>query len=126
VRHGDHVPAAEAALEARAQRGDAGFWRFHDALLDHQDELTPRDLKRHAEAIGLDVDRFTEDLRRREHAERIADDVRGADASGVAGTPSFFINGQRYQGAYDRDTLSRVVRAARNRAAAVALASRAR
>jgi protein-disulfide isomerase len=77
----------------------------------------------HAKALGLDAERFREDLRTRDYAGRVADDVRGADASGVAGTPTFFINGQRYQGAYDLPTLTRVVRAARSRAAAVALAT---
>ena len=52
-------------------------------------------------------------MRRRDHAERVADDVASADASGVAGTPSFFINGRRHQGAYDADTLSAAVRSAR-------------
>jgi predicted DsbA family dithiol-disulfide isomerase len=85
-------------------------------LLTSQDELTPRDLKRHAEDLGLDVERFWDELRRREHAERVAEDVESADTSGVAGTPSFFINGRRHQGAYDADTLSRAVRAARARA----------
>ena len=55
-------------------------------------------------------------LRRREHADRVADDVASADSSGVAGTPSFFINGRRHQGAYDLATLSAAVRAARERA----------
>ena len=50
------------------------------------------------------------------HTDRIAEDVASADASGVAGTPSFFINGRRHQGAYDVDTLSRAVRTARGRA----------
>ena len=58
-------------------------------------------------------------MRRHAYAERIADDVGSADASGVAGTPSFFINGKRHQGAYDVATLTQVVRAARTRAEAV-------
>jgi predicted DsbA family dithiol-disulfide isomerase len=89
---------------------------MHDKLLAAQDELTERDLRRYAEELGLDVERFSEDLRRRRHAERVAEDVASADASGVAGTPSFFINGRRHEGAYDAETLSRAVRAARGRA----------
>ena len=61
-------------------------------------------------------------LRRHVHADRVAEDVGSADASGVAGTPSFFINGRRHSGAYDVETLSAAVRAARNRAAARRLA----
>src|SRR5205807_1625956 len=95
------------------------FWEMHDKLLDHQDEIAPGDLGRYAEELGLDLDRFWEDLRRHAHAARVADDVNSADASGVAGTPTFFINGKRHYGAYDLNTLTRAVRGARARAAAV-------
>lgn len=105
--------AAEGAEAAAAQ--DA-FWPMHDKLLDHQDELMASDLRRYAQELGLDVERFWEELRRREHAPRVAEDVSTADASGVAGTPTFFINGRRHQGAYDIDTLTQSVRRARARA----------
>lgn len=74
------------------------------------------DLGRYAEELGLDLERFWDDLRRREHSPRVSDDVASADASGVAGTPTFFINGRRHHGAYDIATLTAAVRAARNRA----------
>ena len=105
--------AAEAAEAAAAQ---GKFWEMHDKLISHQDELRPPDLRRYADELGLDVERFREELHRRVYAERIADDVATADASGVAGTPTFFINGKRHNGAYDVDILSREVRAARARA----------
>lgn len=108
--------AAEAAEAAAAQ---GAFWEMHDKLLDHQDELGPRDLGRYAEELGLDMNRFRDELSRHEHAERVADDVGTADASGVAGTPSFFINGRRHHGAYDVRTLTAAVSAARARAAAL-------
>jgi protein-disulfide isomerase/uncharacterized integral membrane protein len=108
--------AAEAAEAAAAQ---GAFWQMNDKLLAHQDELGPRDLGRYAEELGLDMDRFWEDLRRHTYAEHVAEDVGSADASEVAGTPSFFINGKRHQGAYDVGTLTSAVRAARTRAAAV-------
>jgi Na+/H+ antiporter NhaA len=111
-----HQHAQMAAEAAEAAGAQGAFWPMHDKLLATQDELTPRDLKRYAEELGLDVERFWDELRRREHAERVATDVASADASGVAGTPSFFINGRRHQGAYDVDTLSAAVRAARTRA----------
>jgi protein-disulfide isomerase len=107
--------AAEAAEAAAAQ---GAFWPMHDTLLVHQDALTPADLERYAEELGLDVERFREELRRRKHAERVGRDVESADASGVAGTPSFFINGRRHSGAYDVATLTGAVRAARTRALA--------
>ena len=114
--HNHAQMAAEAAEAAGAQ---AAFWEMHDSLLDHQDELTPRDLVRRAEELGLDVDRFHDELVRHEYAGRVADDVGSADASGVAGTPSFFINGMRHRGAYDVNTLSEAVRSARARADAI-------
>jgi Na+/H+ antiporter NhaA len=108
--------AAEAAEAAAAQ---GRFWGMHDKLLAHQDELTPRDLGRYAEELGLDLDRFWDELRRHEHAGRVEEDVASADASGVVGTPTFFIEGRRHYGAYDVNTLSAAVRAARARAAAL-------
>ena len=58
------------------------------------------------------------------YAPRVAEDVASADASGVAGTPAIFINGRRHQGAYDAETLTRLVREARNRARASERAER--
>ena len=107
--------AAEAA-EAAAEQG--AFWEMHDLLLEHQDELRPRDLVRHAEVLGLDADRFTDELRRHVYASRIAEDVDGADTSGVSGTPTFFVNGRRHHGAYDLETLTRAVTLAHTRARA--------
>jgi Na+/H+ antiporter NhaA len=113
----DVHPNAQMAAEAAEAAGAQGaFWEMNDWLLQHQDQLTPVDLRRHAEELGLDVDRFWDDLRRREYADRVADDVASADASGVAGTPGFFINGRRHQGAYDIETLTSAVRRARDTA----------
>jgi Na+/H+ antiporter NhaA len=110
--HPNAQMAAEAAEAAAAQ---GAFWGMHDKLLDHQDKLMPPDLGHYAEELGLDVDRFWDELRRREHAPRVAEDVASADASGVAGTPTFFINGRRHQGAYDIETLTDAVHKARRR-----------
>jgi protein-disulfide isomerase len=62
------------------------------------------------------VEQFTEDLRRHAGSARVAEDVDSADLSGVSGTPTFFINGRRHQGAYDLETLSAAVSAAKARA----------
>jgi Na+/H+ antiporter NhaA len=105
--------AAEAS-EAAARQG--AFWKMHDRLLDHQDALRRKDLMAYASELGLDLDRFREDLERHAGAVRVAEDVDGADQSGVSGTPTFFVNGRRHYGAYDIDTLSAAVRVARARA----------
>jgi Na+/H+ antiporter NhaA len=110
----EHAELAAEAAEAAASQGH--FWDMHDLLLDHQDALDARDLDRYAEQIGLDSDRFWRDIKDRRAMDRITRDVASADASGVTGTPAFFINGKRHEGAYDADTLSSAVRASRWRA----------
>jgi protein-disulfide isomerase len=90
---------------------------MHDLLLDHQGALLTADLVGYAEQLGLDVARFTRDLRCHVGADRVAQDVDSADLSGVSGTPTFFLNGRRLHGAYDIETLSNAVRLARARAA---------
>jgi Na+/H+ antiporter NhaA len=112
----DVHPHAQLAAEAAEAAGSQGkFWEMHDLLLDHQDALTGKDLLRYAEELGLDVERFRNELRRHEHDGRVARDVESAELSGVSGTPTFFINGQRHHGAYDLATLTNAVRAARAR-----------
>ncbi len=111
-----HASAQLAAEAVEAASAQGKFWEMYDALLSHQDDLTPPGISRIADELGLDLDRFWEELRRHEYAPRIAEDVASADASGVSGTPTFFINGRRHQGAYDIDTLKNAVRAARGRA----------
>jgi Na+/H+ antiporter NhaA len=110
-----HTQDAAEAAEAAARQG--AFWEMYDTLLANQDRLTRDDLLAHAGRLGLDSERFQEDLDSHAGAPRIAEDVDGADMSGVSGTPTFFINGRRHSGAYDVETLSRAVRAARARAA---------
>ena len=113
-----HTQLAAEAAEAAAEQG--AFWEMYELLLTHQDALTEADLVAYAEELGLDIERFAADLERHSGAARIAEDVDGADLSSVSGTPTFFINGRRHYGAYDVDTLSRAVRAARARAAVAA------
>jgi Na+/H+ antiporter NhaA len=113
----DVHPGAQLAAEAsEAAAAQGKFWEMYDTLLNHQGEFEPRDLTRYAEQLGVDVDRFTQELRRREYAPRVSEDVASADESGVSGTPTFFINGRRHYGVYDIDTLTEAARLAKNRA----------
>ncbi len=105
------APLAAEAAEAAANQG--AFWEMHDLLFANQEQLTPADLRGYAEQLGLDVERFSEDLRHHRHRQRVSADVAGADASGVSGTPSFFINGRRHHGVYDVAALTTAVRTAR-------------
>jgi predicted DsbA family dithiol-disulfide isomerase len=90
---------------------------MYDLLLTHQGALRLPELVGYAEQLGLDTERFAEELHTHAHAGRVAEDVDSADLSAVSGTPTFFVNGRRHYGAYDVETLQRVVRAARARAA---------
>jgi Na+/H+ antiporter NhaA len=112
-----HPSAQQAAEAAEAAAEQGAFWEMHDLLLEHQDRLRFRDLVDFARQLGLDVERFEEDLRTRSGAGRIARDVDSADLSGVSGTPTFFVNDLRHYGAYDIATLSAAVKAARAREA---------
>lgn len=111
-----HPNAALSAEAAEAADRQGAFWPMHDLLLEHQQELRPVHLVRYAAELGLDVDRFHEDLRRRAGAAQIAEDVDSAGSSGVAGTPTFFINGHRQYGAYDINTLTAAVKTAKAQA----------
>ena len=111
-----HANAELAAGASEAAAAQGAFWPMHDLLLEHQDALEPEDLAGYAERLGLDVGRFRRDLDEHAGSRRIAEDVEGADLSGVSGTPTFFVNGRRHYGAYDIGTLSEAVRAAGARA----------
>jgi Na+/H+ antiporter NhaA len=110
--HPDAELAAEAAEAAAAQ---GAFWAMHDLLLERQEELQPRHLLRYATELGLDVDRFHDDLRAHRRAARVEQDVQSAALSGVSGTPTFFVNGRRHYGAYDAETLRKAVATAHAR-----------
>ncbi len=120
----DVHPRAQMASEAAEAAGAQGrFWDMYELLLANQDALTPKDLARYAEDLGLDVDRFVRELQRRTYASRIAEDVTTADESGVSGTPTFFINGRRHYGQYDIEALTQATRAAKRRARLAAATS---
>lgn len=107
----DVHPRAQMASEAAEAAASQGkFWEMHDLMIDHQHDIELSDLRAYAEQINLDLDRFWEDLRSRKYAEYVAIDVESADASLVTGTPSFFINGRRHEGAYDIETLEAKVK----------------
>jgi Na+/H+ antiporter NhaA len=110
-----HADLAAEASEVAAAQG--AFWEMHDLLLDHQGALRLDDLEGYAERLGLDLDHFRDDLGRHAHAPRVEEDVDSADSSGVTGTPTFFVNERRHDGAYDVATLSAAVRAAGARSA---------
>jgi CRP-like cAMP-binding protein len=99
-----HAQLAAEAVEAAGAQG--AFWEMHDRLFAHQDELDAPGLLDHAAALGLDLERFARELGDGTYAQRVRNDVVGAEASGVHGTPTFFVNGIRHQGRSGTDDLA--------------------
>lgn len=104
---------AQAAAEAAAAAGDQNaFWDYHDLLYEHQDALSRSDFDRYAADLDLDPARFDSELDNHAHLDRIRRDFMGGVESGVNGTPTFFINGQRYDGPADVESLSSAIQQA--------------
>jgi protein-disulfide isomerase len=91
-------PAAETAEFAAAHHK---FWEMHDLLYENQDRLDDALLFELAEQLQLDREKLRQALASQEFEPRVRADFRGGVRSGVNGTPTFFLNGQRHDGAYD-------------------------
>lgn len=99
-------PHAELAAETAEAAGQQGkFWAMHDMLFDNQQRLGAPNLLAYAAALGLDRDQFGSEFANRVHAPKVQDDLVSGIRSGIKGTPSFFINGMRHDGAWDLATL---------------------
>lgn len=99
-------PNAENAAEAAEAAGEQGkFWEMHDTLFEHQKALRPSDLAAYAADLGLDSDRLAGELKSHAHADRVREDFLSGVRSGVNGTPTFYINGKRYDGSWYREDL---------------------
>ena len=99
-------PHAEHAAEAAEASGAQGkFWEMHDCLFEHQKALHDRDLVDYATEIGLDVFLFIREMTAHRYADRLREDFLSGVRSGVNGTPTFFINGARYQGSLNLRSL---------------------
>jgi protein-disulfide isomerase len=100
--HPNALHAAQAAESVGAQRGNDAYWRMHDAIYEHQREsptaLSAQNLQRYGAAVGADADVIARDLESGAFVERIQADFSSGVRSGVNGTPTFFINGERYDG----------------------------
>jgi len=106
--HPHSLRAAEAAEAAGAQ---GKFWEMHDELFTHQAALEDRDLIRYARRIGLDLDRFSRDMSENHFLPQIqAAYQQSLFDEHVTGTPTFYLNGIRYTGATDLETLLEAIK----------------
>lgn len=107
--HQNAGPAAQAAMEAFAQGGDAKFWALHDKLFQNQRALTRADLERYAQEVGLDMNRFKAALDSNAHQSKVTADQALATQIGAQGTPNFFINGRQLMGAQPIEEFKKVI-----------------
>jgi len=107
-----HPHAEQAAEAAEAAAAQGRFWEMHDHLYEHQGRLEDDDLRGYAAELGLDVDRFSAELARHAHADRVREDFMSGVRSGVNGTPTFYVNGVRHDGSYELESLLDAVRRA--------------
>ena len=108
----EHPHAQHAAEVAEAAAAQGKFWEMHDLLYQRQAALADEDLVRYARELGLDVERVRRELDAHVHAPRVKQDVVGGIASGVTGTPRFFINGRPHEEPGDAKTLAAALRRA--------------
>ncbi len=100
-----HPLAMEAAEASEAAAAQGRFWDYHDALYPSQPKLSRETLLQVGRELGLDAERIAAEIDAGAHRERIERDLASAEASGVTGTPTFFVNGERFYGAYDASSL---------------------
>jgi protein-disulfide isomerase len=105
-----HLHAERAAEAAEAAAAQGKFWKMSELLFAYQRKLTDPYLTRYAMLLGMDTEKFEHDLATHVHIERIYEDVLSGKHSGVIRTPTFFINGQRYEGSDDLPSLKAAIR----------------
>lgn len=100
--HPDAERAAEASEAAAAQ---GAFWQMHDRLYESRGALSREDLIGYANELGLDSDRVAAELDSEVHRPRVERDLDSGIASGITGTPGFFVGGRLYGGSFDAQSL---------------------
>jgi len=106
-----HPLAMEAAEASEAAAAQGRFWEYHDALYPSQPKLSRETMLELGRELGLDADRIATEIDAGVHRDRIARDLASAAASGATGTPTFFVNGERFYGAYDASSLVEALQA---------------
>jgi protein-disulfide isomerase len=105
-----HPQAKTAAVASEAATRQGKFWPMHDIIFENQFSLHTADLVNYAKMIGLDVKRFEKDLGDEQLMEKVEADFESGVRSGVNGTPTFFINGKKYNGSWEEDAFESYLR----------------
>lgn len=104
-----HPHAEHAAEVAEAAAAQGKFWEMFDALYQNQRHLSDAHLVEYAKAIGLDIDLLDREMKAGAYTKRIEEDLDSGDSSGLEGTPTFYINGVYYDGAYNVDAFQQAL-----------------
>jgi protein-disulfide isomerase len=104
-----HEYAFQAAMAAEAAARQQKFWEMHDALYEHQAFLEKEDLIKYAKKLGLALKEFENDIQDKSLGDKIEADFESGIRSGVNGTPSFYINGFKYEGDYDFESMTEIL-----------------
>jgi len=107
-----HAQRAAETAEWAASHGEDAFWKMYDALFVAPDKLTERHLVARAASLGLSGDELEKAWASHTFIPRVKQDFLGGIDSGVSGTPGFFINGVRHEGAWDEVALTQAIEAA--------------
>ena len=102
-----HPDAFNAAVAAEAAALQDKYWEMHDIIFENQQELGVEDLFFYAKKIGLDMERFKNDVQKNMLSANVENDFESGIKSGVNGTPSFYINGVKYNGNWEEDVFIR-------------------
>jgi protein-disulfide isomerase len=104
-----HPHAQRAAEAAEAAAAQDKFWQMHDYLFEHQKALDDHHLLEYAQKVGLDIEKFKQEMSGHVYASLINKSLKNGIDSGVEGTPTFFVNGVRYEDSWDLDTFSSIL-----------------
>ena len=100
-----HPDATNAAVAAEAAGAQGKFWEMHDIIFENQLHLSDAHLMKYAASIGLDIAQFKTDFEESRAMEKVENDFESGVISGVNGTPTFFVNGERYNGSWEGEDL---------------------
>jgi len=98
-----HPDAFNAALAAEAAGQQNKFWEMHDIIFEHQRHLDTENILVYAKRIGLNMAEFSKDIQKDIFVTKVENDIESGIRSGVNGTPSFFVNGSKYNGDWESE-----------------------
>lgn len=104
-----HPQAKQAAQAAESAGAQGKFWEMHDLLFENQKNLQNSDLESYAEQLGIDVEEFKNDMDNQAYLRKVESDFESGVRSGVNSTPTFYINGERFDGELNEESIQEIL-----------------